>query len=71
MSVLIDVNNILHVVGVLPPDLAGIDIEEQAGDTVETGVDERQDRKTLPNAKRRSFQDFLCNAPTALRGVVI
>ena len=28
MPLLIDVNNVLHVVGVLPPELAGIDLEE-------------------------------------------
>lgn len=33
MPVLVDVNNVLHVVGVLPPELAGIDLEE-LGDLV-------------------------------------
>ena len=30
MPLLIDAYNVLHVVGVLPPDLAGIDLEELA-----------------------------------------
>lgn len=31
MPLLVDVNNVLHVVGVLPPDLAGIEVEDLGG----------------------------------------
>ena len=52
MSVLIDVNNILHVVGVLPPDLAGIDIEE-LGDLIQRSRFRRDHVVFVCDGKRR------------------
>ena len=40
--------------------MAGIDEEEQDGDTAGAGGD----KKKIPNAKRRSLQEFLLKAPT-------
>ena len=52
MSVLIDVNNVLHVVGVLPPDLAGIDVEE-LGDLIQKSRFRRDHVVFVCDGKRR------------------
>ncbi len=55
MPVLIDVNNVLHVVGVLPPELAGIDLEE-LGDLVVGSRFGREDVVFVCDGKPRRHQ---------------